>query len=111
MQAGKLSKRIEFQKRSLADDGLGNTVGDFTPQFTVWGNVKYLRGGESVMAARLTAKQPAILTVRKSADTDIIAPEWRAKINGNYFNIREHPTPTDNRLYLQFLAEGGVASG
>lgn len=111
MQGGKLDNRIEFQKRTMLDDGAGNTVGDFALEFTVWGNIKYLRGGESVMAARITAKQPAILTVRKCSQADMITPEWRAKINEKYFNIREYPTPTDNRLYLQFLAEGGLASG
>ena len=111
MQGGTIRDSIEFKTRALASDGMGNTVGSFESQFTVMGNVKYLRGGESVMAARVAAKQPAIITVRVTLETQLIAPDWVAVIDGKTFNIREHPTKTDNRLYYQFLAESGVAGG
>ncbi len=111
MQGGDLDKRIEFEKRGSVSDGAGNTKADFSAQFIVCGKVKYLRGGESVMAARLTSRQAIIVTIRASILAQGILPDWRIKIGDEYFNIRERPTLSDNRLYLEFLAESGVAVG
>lgn len=108
MQSGQLDKRIDLRSRLDDDDNYGNKKSDFVSRFTIWGNVKFLRGGEGVLAARLTAKQPVIITVRKSTQAQTITAAWRAVIDGQTYKIRENPTPTDNRLYLQFLAETGL---
>lgn len=60
------------------------------------------------MGARLQGRQPVILTLRKSPDSDRITPEWRAEIDGRAYNIREHGRPSENRMYVEMLAEGGV---
>lgn len=115
MEAGKLDRRFQFQVRVEVDDGHGSTVGEWFPQFTVAGNRKYIvRGaGEAVMAARLTAKTLATMTVRRSVATKQITAEWRAieTRSGEVFNIREQPQESDDRGYLSFLCETGTASG
>lgn len=115
MEAGRLDRRLQFQVRVELEDGHGNTVADWFPQFTIAANRKYyLRGaGESVMAARLAAKTFVTLMVRRSLATQQITPDWRAIDirSGEVFNIREQPQESDDRGYLSFLAESGVASG
>lgn len=112
MAAGALNRRMQFACRAEVDDGYGNPVsGDWVVQFTVWGARKYLRGGEGVLAGRLTGRQPAILTVRKSSNTAQITTEWRAtdEGTGEVFNIREMPKLSDKRSHYEMLIEGGVA--
>lgn len=114
MEAGRLDRRLQFQVRVAFDDGHGNEVADWYPQFTVAANRKYiLRGaGEAVMAARLTAKTLAAVTVRRSTATRQITADWRAidTRSGEVFNIREQPQESDDRGYLEFLCETGVAA-
>jgi head-tail adaptor len=71
MEAGRLDRRLQFQVRVSIDDGHGNEVADWYPQFTVAAGRKYiLRGaGEAVMAARLAAHTLATVTVRRSTAT------------------------------------------
>jgi|SRR5690606_9222131 len=102
-----------FQRDEATADWSGHPAApDWKDKFTVWGTIEYSRGGETVIAARLTARQPAILTVRNSSDTRQIEPNWRVKDarSGEVYNIREHPREArDNRGYLQMLVEAGVS--
>jgi head-tail adaptor len=111
--AGHLRERFTIQRRVDIDDGYGNTVGEWADQFAMWGGIRFMRGGEGVLAARLTARQPAILTVRNSTVARGILASDRA-VNartGEVFNIREQPRAArDNRGFLEMLVEAGVAT-
>lgn len=111
--AGHLRDRFTIQRRVTTDDGYGNTVGAWADQFTVWGAVQFMRGSEPVMAARLNARQPAILTIRNSQQARGIRASDRA-VNartGEAFNIRELPREArENRGFLEMLVEAGVAT-
>lgn len=111
MAAGRLDRRLQFSERAEVSDGHGNTVGNWVEQFTVAADVKFLTGGEAVMAGRLTGKGPVVVTIRNSTQARRIAPEWRAydTRTGAYYNVREKPRETDDRAYLEMLAESGVA--
>lgn len=102
---------VVFERRSSEPDGFGNYIGDWVLAFSRWCSVNALRGGETVIASRLEGRQPVIVTVRSDPDTDLIDPEMRATINGRAYNIREMPRLTEDRLYLEFLAEAGVNHG
>lgn len=110
--AGDLPFRFTFSRREDVDDGYGNTVsGDFVDQFTLWTGCKFLRGGEGVIAARLEARQPAILTVRVSPEARRISADWRAvDADGVEYAIRENPKLSDDRSRLEMLVEAGVAA-
>lgn len=112
MDAGRLDQRFRFEKRIEADDGYGNSQGDWHVQFTLWAGRKFLRGGEAVLAARLEARQPAILTIRNSTDARQITADWRAidDRTETVYAIREDPKMTDDRAFLEFLVEAGVAA-
>lgn len=72
---------------------------------TVWCNVRWLRGGESVMQARLASKSPAIVTVRASTLTRSITSEWKLRIDGSEFDAKEDPRESDDRASLELLVE------
>lgn len=86
-------------------DADGQIVQSYVEQFTVWAGVRWLRGGETVMQSRMQSRSPAILTVRKSPDTDRITSEWRVLVDGRDFDVKEDPRPSDDRGYLEMLAE------
>lgn len=113
MTAGRLDRRYRFEKRASVEDGAGNFDGEWVLQYECAGARKYLRGGEAVMASRLTAKSPVILTIRNCIAARQIQPEWRAvdARTLEVFNIRERPQESDSRGYMEMLCESGVASG
>lgn len=108
--AGHLKHSITLQKHSVIDDGYGNRRGTFANQFTVRARIEPRFGGESVMAARLTGKSFANITVRASANTRLIAPEWRVvdTRTGDYWNVRSVVDPDDRRMFVEMLCEKGV---
>jgi head-tail adaptor len=112
-QAGELKHRIAFDKRTAVDDGYGNKVsGPFTEQFVVAAAMQARFGGESVMAARLTGQQPVTFTVRRSAQTRLVAPDWQVRDvrTGVVYAIRSIADPDDASTWLEILCQSGVAS-
>ncbi|WP_341989761.1 phage head closure protein [Azorhizobium sp. AG788] len=112
--AGDLNRRMRFEARAVvADDGYGNTEGAWTEQFTIAAKVKPLRGGESVLAMRLSGTQPVVMTVRQSAQTRAIRADWRAvdAHSGEVFALTSPPTDMDGtRAWLDILATSGIAA-
>lgn len=111
MFAGQLTYRARFQSRAEQDDGYGNTVSVWQDLFTRWCNVRFLRGGEAVMASRLEGRQPVIITVRSCSQTRTITSDMRCIIDGRTYNVRELPRLSQDRAWVEFLAESGVADG
>jgi len=111
MDAGRLDRRLAFAVRREISDGAGNTVGDWVYQFTVAAWRKWLRGGESVMAARMENRQTAVLTFRDSAQARMVDNEWRATDtrDGRVYAVRETPRDTGDGT-LECLVECGVAA-
>ena len=111
--AGKRDNLIAFEKRTEVDDGYGNTVaGDFEFQFEQYAEVIFLKGGESVIAARLESRQPAVISVLASVQMQAVTNDWRARDTRSetLFNIRSI-TQTPNRAYFELLCETGVNEG
>jgi hypothetical protein len=118
---GDLYHRYAFDQREQVDDGAGNTVGKWIERFDRRAGVINLRGGEAVMAARLQGKHSQIVFVRASDQVLQVSTEWRmrdvrtgafvdGKWTGVSYNIREI-TRSNDRLWLDFLCESGVADG
>jgi SPP1 family predicted phage head-tail adaptor len=110
--AGNLDRRLRFEKREEQDNGYGSTVSNWVLQFTEAANRVWLRGGETVMAARLESRQPVIITIRNSSRARAVTSDWRAvdTRDGRVYNLRENPKESGSRGYLEMLAEGGVAT-
>jgi len=110
--AGDLFFLVAFDKRVEIDDGAGNTIGDWQEQFQCRAGFAHLRGGESVMADRLQGQHTQVVFVRRSSATRQVTTDWRVRDMraGKSFNIRDI-TQTDDRLWLDFLCQSGVAAG
>lgn len=115
MKAGELRERLAFEKRvMLAEPGNGSGTkrGDWQQQFIVWAKVIFLRGGESVLASRLSGVQPTVITVRASSQSRLIKSDWRARDTrtGAIYNLKA-PNPSANNESIDFIAETGGAIG
>ena len=112
MKAGKLYHSFAFEKRVEVSDGRGNTIGDWLEQFRCRAGRDIMRGGETVMAARLEGRQAVIVTVRASSRTRMVNSDWRARDarTGETYNIRT-VQPSERRDHIEFFCEAGVANG
>lgn len=105
MDAGKLTKRASFEIPYEDTDADGHTIQTFLPAFTAWVHVRWLRGGESVMQARLASKSPAIVTFRNQQAAEDMTSEWRVIIDGKVHELKEPPRESQDRAFLEVLVE------
>lgn len=112
MTAGKLRASLNFQRRTIEDDGYGNeTVGDFATVFTDAAEIIPRMGSEAVMGARLQGLQPVTIRVRSHAATRGLDAAWRA-VNartGEVYAITSPPVNVDQKnRYIDMLATIGA---
>jgi SPP1 family predicted phage head-tail adaptor len=109
-RAGDLTEAVAFDRQGTASDGAGGTTTAWVEQFTCRAGYTHLRGGETVIAARLSGTHVQVIRVRRSSQTVAVTAEWRVRDtrSGEAFNIREF-TPTKDRQWIDFLCERGVA--
>jgi head-tail adaptor len=117
--AGDLRHRYAFDKRVDVGDGYGNTKGRWDQQIDCRAGVVHLRGGEDVMAGRLSGTHTLLVFVLASSLTRQVTTGWRMRDlrkgefvdgvwNGPTFNIRDI-TPSNDRMWLDFLIQSGGA--
>ena len=101
-----LSDRVTFQSPVQSRDADGQIVQGWRDEFTAWTHVLYKRGTEAAEQARMLSQRPVVFTIRSSSQSRRITSEWRAVMGGRVYDIREDPTPTPDRAFLQMLAIG-----
>lgn len=97
--------RATFQEPFEDVDADGQIVQRYEDRFQDRVTLRFLRGGETVMAARLESRSPVIIGIRNSARARQVTSEWRVVIDGRIYDIKEDPRPTENRRDLEVLAE------
>lgn len=122
--ASRLFERVAFDVRQKVSDGHGNHEGEFVEIFQCRAGFTYLRGTESVIAARLEGRQPIVVRVRSSTDARQIDHDWRMRDlrdgswagssgeeywDGPVFAVRS-VIPTEDRRWLDITVERGVAA-
>jgi len=109
--AGELRYRVHCQRRADVIDGYGNTNGEWQTEFTVAAAYRHLRGGEDVIAARLSGRHPAIITVRASSQSEQITTDLRLvdARDGTEWAISDVTAETDGQ-YIALLCVSGVAT-
>ena len=107
----RLHESLRFERPEIVSDGQGGTETGWSNQFTTKGAYKRLRGSEAVQAARLAGRQPTVITIRHFQAARSVTTAWRIvdARSGEVFNIRAAPVETEDRQYLEILAESGVA--
>ena len=110
-RAGDFFYSVAFDSLTSSSDGAGGTTGTWSEQFTRRAAFTHLRGGETVLAARLEGRHIQVITVRKSAAVDAVTTDWRIRDErtSEAFNIREVVQDLDRRT-VSFLCEKGVAT-
>ncbi|MDS9468698.1 phage head closure protein [Paracoccus sp. MBLB3053] len=100
MNASELTRRAGFYEPVEEVDADGMIVQGWTLQFTCAAHIRYLRGSEAVMQARLQSKAPAVVTIRDFAAARQITSEWRVEIDDRTFDLKEDPRREDAMLAM-----------
>lgn len=125
--AGQLYEKVAFDSREQVNpdfpEDYGNTESVFTERFTRRAGFTYLRGTETVVAARLQGRQPIVVRVRSDSSTRQITPDWRMRDarNGAWTDTSETEwsgpsyaiksiAPSEDRQWLDIMVESGVAA-
>lgn len=111
---GQLYEKTAWDKREVANPDspadYGNTESDFVEQFTRRAGFVYLRGTETVIAARLEGRQPIVVRVRKDSQTATIATDWRMRDTRSSVEYAvKSIAETPDRKWLDVIVEAGVA--
>lgn len=111
MRAGALKERVSFAVRNEQDDGYGNTLAGWIEQFQDAAEFVHLRGGETVISARLENRHPQLIRVRASAATRRVTADWRITDtrSGKEYAIHDVTASPDNKT-IDFLCERGVVA-
>ncbi|WP_294932191.1 phage head closure protein [uncultured Paracoccus sp.] len=105
MRAGQLTKWALFQRPEKGVDANRNRILSYVDAFEVAVNLLPLKGTETVMAARMISRSPAIITVNAASDARLVTNEWRVIIDGRVYDVREDPRETQDRGFLEMLVE------
>ena len=111
MESGNLNKRFAFQPPVETINDYGTVEQGWGTAIERWTHIRFLRGGETVQAARLNGKQPVILTVRADPETKTFDTSWRAydlEKPTIFYNVRS-VIETEDRYWVEVMAERGVA--
>lgn len=109
--AGSLDELVAFDDRADVSDGYGNRQEAFVEQFQTRASFTFLRGSETVIAARLEGRQPILVGLRDCADVRRIRPDWRMRDvrRGVPYSIRSI-APRAGGGYYDLLVETNVAA-
>jgi head-tail adaptor len=111
VKSSDLDELVAFDSPSETVDDYGGVATAFLEAYRCRAHFRYLRGGETVQAARLEGRQPVVVTIRTSALARTITSDWRMRDvrRGQTFNIRSI-VPSDDRAWIEITAEKGVAA-
>ena len=104
-------EKVAFEALEGGSDGLGGRTSVWVERFPHRrAAFTHLRGGETVLAARLAGRHQVAINVLTSAAVRKVTAEWRIRDvrTGTIYNIRD-VTPSEDRSSIDFLCESGVA--
>ena len=107
------NRLLEFQSPTTVDDGMGNYTEGFTARFRLLAQVTPRLGGETVMAERLSGRQPVTIRIPWAPVTQAIGTDWQAVdvASGAVYQMKSPPANIDQKNKdLEFIAEQGVAA-
>lgn len=109
MNPGTLRDRFALDRPVTTADDFGGQGPGWTEMAIVWGGIRYLRGGDVVQSARLSGRQPAVITLRASSLTRQIDHTWRLRNvrDGAVYDVRG-TVETANRSFIEITAESGM---
>lgn len=105
-----LYEAFAFDSPVSIDNAAGGKELGWTEAFTARAKVRYLRGSEEVLAARLQGRQPIVAVIGNSVAARLVTTDWRMRDTRRAidYNIRT-VVPSDDRRWIEITAESGVA--
>jgi SPP1 family predicted phage head-tail adaptor len=109
-RAGERFELVAFDELEGGNDGYGGTTSTWVERFRRRAAFVHLRGGETVLAARLEGRHQVAIGVLNSTDVRRVTTDWRVRDvrKGTAYAIRDI-TPSEDRHSVDFLCESGVA--
>lgn len=114
MSAGELREELRFERRATTpDDGYGNVEGHWEELYCCRARVRPDRGGEEVLARRLSGVTSYRIRIRSCRDARMIGTDCRAvdTRSGAVFNLTSIINADERDRYLDITATQGVAHG
>ncbi len=111
---GSRRRRLRFERKVSAPDGLGNDEGAFQPLCgPFWATLTPLVGGEEVLAQRLDGVQPYTASLRCCEALLGVTVADRAvdDRSGELFDIKAITNPDGRNAQLAFLLKSGTTPG
>lgn len=102
MEIGKLNRRVTIQRPATGDYSDGQPAIGWTDVATVWANVRYLNGIETVKADAATSVSKASIRIRRRTD---VLPTMRVVLGTTNFNIQAVLPDEQDRERLDLACE------
>ena len=103
---GKLDQLVTIQAQTATPDGIGGVVQGWATVGTTWARVGAVRASETMAEGRMNAEAQVKFTIRARAD---LTERHRILWGGVAYNIRGIPVPMTRALYMDVIADRGVA--
>lgn len=84
MKIGQLRDQVAIQQQSTTQDAIGQPVLTWTTLDTVWANVRYLNGVETIKADAATSVARASIRIRRRTD---VTANMRVVLGSTTFQI------------------------
>jgi head-tail adaptor len=115
IKAGGLDYITAWDEPASESDGMGGVRNGWHERHRCPAHLRFLRGGETVQAARLEGRQPVVVTIRSSGPARAIMTNWRMRDlrSGAVYQVVAPPVPTDDRAGLEITCEsrGSIVAG
>ena len=101
MGAGKLNHRITLSGLSTGTDDLGQPLHSWVDFATIWADVRFVSGIETIKAVREISTSRASVRIRRRAN---VSRQMRARIDGVEYDILDI-IPSADRAWLTLICE------
>ena len=101
MGAGKLNRRITMSGLSSGTDALGQPLQSWVDFATIWADVRFVSGIETIKAGREISTSRASVRIRRRAN---VSRQMRARIDGVEYDILDI-IPSADRAWLTLICE------
>lgn len=99
---GNLKQRVIFQREELESDGMGNEFPKWVDDFTVWADIRPVRGSQRLQLDAVNQEVTHEVTVRHRADVSYQGR--RMKYNGRFFNVHFVYSEGEENAYDYLMA-------
>ena len=102
MRAGTLNRRVIVQQLAAGQDSIGQPVTTWSTFCTVWANVAYVNGVETIKGGAATSAAKASIRIRRRTD---ITSGMRVQLGTTNFNIQAVLPDEQDRQHMDLACE------